>query len=221
MASSPPSDSDCVLHNFLMDPGAMYPEGFHPVRVSHKRDYSGVATYLPRSAVGVKYYFADFGISVYIDPTSNDPRLVTGVDGRDQDPPELSDTKPYDPFKLDIFIIGNMFKLEFCDVTNSPRCFAAIFTFPQRFSNTEFLRPLADSMTTPDPLSRPSAEDTLLEWHRLREGIYTVNKEWRPRPREEDLMWVAWDMVSLYEVSRQYGASILEGLSSLWSYNPL
>jgi hypothetical protein len=123
LVSSPSPDRDCVLHNFLMDPGAMYPEGFHPVQTAYKRDYSGMATHLPRSAVGVKYYFADFGISVYVDPTSSPPYLATGIDGRDRDPPELSDTIPYDPFKLDIFIIGNMLKQEFCDVTNTPRCF--------------------------------------------------------------------------------------------------
>ena len=106
--------SDCVMHNFLMDADAMFPEGFHPVRYSYKRDYSGWATYIPRSVAGVKYYYADFGISVHI---PEEPRkFVTGVLGRDQEPPELSATIPYDPFKLDIFIIGNMLKQEFCEV---------------------------------------------------------------------------------------------------------
>ena len=99
----------------------MYPEGFHPVQTAYKRDYSGWATHLPRSAVGVKYYFADFGISVYV-PSEDRPKLVTGHMGRDQDPPELSSTVPYDPFKLDIFIIGNMLKQEFCDVI-VPLCY--------------------------------------------------------------------------------------------------
>ena len=112
---SPSLDSDCVLHNFLMDSGAMYPEGFHPVQTAYKRDYSGIADYVPRSAVGVKYYFADFGISGHI-PDETRPWLVTGDSGRDQEPPELSKTVPYDPFKLDIFIIGNMLRQEFCDV---------------------------------------------------------------------------------------------------------
>lgn len=195
---------DCVLHNFLMDPGAMYPEGFHPVCTAYKRDYSGFADYLPRSAVGVKYYFADFGISVHMSD-ENRQTLVTGASGRDQDPPELSATVPYDPFKLDIFIIGNMLKQEFCD----------------RFSNTEFLRPLANRMTVADPRSRPSAEEALVEWRRLREGIYTFNKEWRPRPREEDIMGIAWDAVSLYNISMYYTRSILDGLYSLWSHSPL
>ena len=60
MAFSPHPDSDCVLRNFLMDPGAMFPEGFHPDWISYKHDFSGIATYLPRSAVGVKYYLANF-----------------------------------------------------------------------------------------------------------------------------------------------------------------
>ena len=93
----------------------MYPEGFHPVKYSYKRDYSGWATYVPRSVAGVRYYFADFGISAYI-PGEEHQKFVTGVLGRDQEPPELSETVPYDPFKLDIFIIGNMLKQEFCDV---------------------------------------------------------------------------------------------------------
>ena len=102
---------DCVMHNLMMDADAMYPDGFHPVRTWYKRDYSDWATWVPRSSAGVKYYFVDFGISVHI-PEDARSRLVTGHFGRDQEPPELSATIPYDPFKLDIFIIGNMFKSE-------------------------------------------------------------------------------------------------------------
>jgi len=184
---------DCVLHNFLMNPGEMYPEGFHPVQVAYKRDYSGFADYLPRSAVGVKYYFADFGISVHMPDRLG---LVTGTAGRDQDPPELSPNVPYDPFKLDIFIIGNMFKQEFCD----------------QFSNVEFLRPLADRMITQDPEQRPSADEALRDWCRLREGICAVNREWRPRPREENLLGIALDVISLCDVSLYYTRAIIEGL---------
>ena len=103
------------MHNFLMDASAMYPEGFHPAQTAYKRDYSGWANYLPRSTVGVKYYFADFGISVH-KPEKDRSRFVTGNLGRDRRPPELSVTVPYDPFKLDVFIVGNMLKQEFCDV---------------------------------------------------------------------------------------------------------
>ena len=99
----------------MMDGDAMYPEGFHPIKISHTPDHLRPAEYLPRSVAGVKYYFVDFGISCYL-PDATSPRLVTGSYGRDQDPPELSDEVPYDPFKLDIFIIGNMLSREFCQV---------------------------------------------------------------------------------------------------------
>jgi len=108
------------MRNLMMDADAMFPEGFHPLHVMYKRDYSGWADYFPRSTAGVKYYFVDFGISSYI--PEDDESFVVGNFGRDQEPPELSHTIPYDPFKLDIFIIGNMLKRNFYDVT-IPRLF--------------------------------------------------------------------------------------------------
>ena len=106
---------DCVRKNLMMDADAMYPEGFHPIRLDFKPDRSAPAKYISRTAAGVKYFFIDFGISVYI-PEDLRPMMVTGVHGRDRDPPELSQSTPYDPFKLDIFIIGNMLRREFQEV---------------------------------------------------------------------------------------------------------
>lgn len=98
-----------------MDADAMYPEGFHPIRLRRTPDRSRAAVCTSRTVAGVRYYFVDFGISSYL-PDTNSPRLVIGSLGRDQDPPELSDTVPYNPFQLDIFIIGNMLKREFYQV---------------------------------------------------------------------------------------------------------
>ena len=102
----------------MMDADAMYPEGFHPVDMDRTPDCSSHAVHLTRAIAGVKYYFVDFGISVHTSEADS-PMLVTGSYGRDQDPPELSDDVPYDPFKLDVFIIGNMFNREFCEVCRS------------------------------------------------------------------------------------------------------
>jgi len=98
-----------------MDGDAMYPEGFHPIKIDHTPDRLRLAECTSRTVAGVKYYFVDFGISSYF-PDATPPRLVLGDSGRDQDPPELSNTEPYDPFKLDIFIIGNMLRQDFCQV---------------------------------------------------------------------------------------------------------
>jgi len=187
---------DCVLHNFLMDPGTMYPEGFHPVMTAYKPDYSGLADYLPRSAVGVKYYFADFGISSHM-PDEGLPRLVTGGLGRDQDPPELSATVTYDPFKLDIFIIGNMLRQEFCD----------------KFSNVEFLRPLSQWMAHADPEQRPTAKEVLDRWLETRETVSVISREWRPCPRTETVVErAALDAISLYNISAYFARAAFEAL---------
>ena len=53
-------------------------------------------------------------------PGGEPQKRVTGAAGRDQDPPELSETVSNGPFKLDIYIIGNMLKNEFSDVTIPP-----------------------------------------------------------------------------------------------------
>jgi len=114
------------MTNILLDADAMYPEGFHPVAIDIAADYSGIAKYTSRTIGGAKYYYADFGISVYI-PEAVSPKLVTGILGRDRDPPESLRKRPYDPFKLDIFIIGNMFRQEFYQV-GVLRCSVGIST---------------------------------------------------------------------------------------------
>lgn len=98
-----------------MDAASMYPRGFHPIDDYVLDDVSTPAPIIPRSMVGVKYYFIDYGISSYFLSGSQE-RLVLGTEGRDQDVPELSDEVPYDPFKVDIFSIGNVFQQSFCDV---------------------------------------------------------------------------------------------------------
>lgn len=99
----------------MMDASAMYPHGFHPVKQRFQPDAVTPVWPHSRSAVGVKYYYVDFGISVFIPPGQE--KFVTGDYGRDRDPPELSSSQPYDPFKLDIFIIGNVLRKEFYAVS--------------------------------------------------------------------------------------------------------
>ena len=72
-----------------------------------------------RLEAGVKYYFVDYGISSYFPPGSQ-RELVVGIAGRDQDVPELSNDVPYDPFKVDIFTIGNVIRGEFQTVRFQP-----------------------------------------------------------------------------------------------------
>ena len=90
----------------------MYPLGFHPVHTSSLADATTFAPMISRLEAGVKYYFVDYGISSYF-PAGEERKPVLGIAGRDQDVPELSNNVPYDPFKVDIFTIGNVLRGEF------------------------------------------------------------------------------------------------------------
>lgn len=52
------------------------------------------------------YYFIDFGLSRQYRGLKN--IAVTGLLGQDRDVPELSLDVPYDPFKVDIYQLGNV-----------------------------------------------------------------------------------------------------------------
>ena len=105
------SHRDCSLKNVLMDATHMYPFGFHPVEELFLDDIRTPAPRIYRLEAGVKYYFIDYGISSYF-PAGSQWELVLGIAGRDQDVPELSNDIPYDPFKVDIFTIGNVIRGE-------------------------------------------------------------------------------------------------------------
>ena len=109
---------DCAYRNIMMDASSIFPQGFHPITdMSLPNDITSTAPVLPRASVIVPYYYVDFGISTLFDADDRD-RLVTGMYGLDRDVPELSDEIPYDPFKVDVFILGNMFRKTFLHVSS-------------------------------------------------------------------------------------------------------
>ncbi|EMD34377.1 hypothetical protein CERSUDRAFT_117250 [Gelatoporia subvermispora B] len=180
---------DCARKNILMDGNAMFPSGFHPIRDLALPDYSSDAPCYPRSEVPVRYYYVDFGISVYIPPDRH-PKLSVGADGRDQEVPELSVDVPYNPFKVDIFIIGNLFRREFHD----------------KFSNVDFLSPLIACMIQTDPAQRPDAREALLRWQQIRAKVSLAKRKWRLRSRDE--AWseaIVFDTVSIVKQMVYFG----------------
>jgi hypothetical protein len=97
-----------------MDARPLYPQGFHPLRPKYSKDAVFELTPLDRIDHPVRYYFIDFGLSTRFLP--GESPLVTGINGRDQDVPELSPDVPYDAFKVDVFILGNVYRKDLCDV---------------------------------------------------------------------------------------------------------
>ena len=167
-----------------MDAKALYPKGFHPVYPHNLPDLSDDAPTLPRALFAVKYYFVDFGISSYIPPDSQEQHVL-GDFGRDQDVPELSTTVPYDPFKVDVFILGNLFEKVFIEVRPIQRNAYTMTHSLQTYSNVGFLRSLAQSMKTKDPKSRPTAQQSYDQWLKLRKRITSLQRSWRLRTRDE------------------------------------
>ena len=105
---------DCSDNNIMFDGARMYKKGFHAIYWN--LDPNGNPTFPRRRSdvPKVKYYFTDFGMSSRF--LEGDLRLVLGVSGLDEDLPDLSGFKPYDPFQADIFILGNVFKRNFTSV---------------------------------------------------------------------------------------------------------
>ncbi|KZT13173.1 uncharacterized protein LAESUDRAFT_638707 [Laetiporus sulphureus 93-53] len=181
---------DCTYKNLMMDAHAMYPQGFHPIRESFFPDgVTTAAPHLRRADVNVKYYYIDYGISVYFPPNA-DQKLVVGTLGRDQEVPELSDDVPYDPFKVDVFIVGNFF----------------LHTFFGKFTNVDFLLPLIAYMTIADPSQRPTAAQAFAYWQKLRDTVSELHMMWHPRPRDGSLISTAFfDFVSLVNATSYFG----------------
>ena len=68
-------------------------------------------------------------------------------------------------------------------------------------------------MTNADPEQRPTAEKTLHLWLETRETTLAINREWRPRPREEYLLeTAALDAISVYRVSMNFAWAVFERL---------
>ncbi|OCB91803.1 hypothetical protein A7U60_g916 [Sanghuangporus baumii] len=135
---------DCAANNIMMDGDPLYPKGFHPCLPTLDAKGKRARPRRRRDTRGVKYYFTDFGISSRFE-SAEEVRLVTGQDGLDREVPELRQFEPYDPFPVDVFILGNLFRKELTDMCE----------------NMGFLDPLVERMTQQNPCERPTAEEAL------------------------------------------------------------
>lgn len=101
-----------------MDAKSIIPTGWH--FVSHFCEPDGITKISPleRRNYPVRYYFVGFGSAYHLPPPKQ--TLVRDIGGGDFDVPELAKGKSYDPFKLDIYTLGNVFKKELYEVSCMP-----------------------------------------------------------------------------------------------------
>ncbi|OSD01161.1 hypothetical protein PYCCODRAFT_1413086 [Trametes coccinea BRFM310] len=177
---------DIAPPNIMMDARPLYPSGHHPVKMDYTPDAVYDAIPLSRADHPVKYYYVDFGISVHF--PENSSTMVVGDVGRDDEVPELSNTVPYDAFKVDIYALGNLFDKE----------------FEQRYHRLEFLRPLIDSMKQKQPEMRLSAADLVILFQQILKTVNTAAWRWRLSLKSEgpyermlnDTVAVAWNGIN-------------------------
>ena len=115
---------DLSAVNILFDEkGQVFPEGFHPRHQSCKPDISGLAKARRRRGVrGIGYIIIDFGLSSQF-ASREERELVVGCISQDKSIPELSYYRPYDPFAVDIYALGNVYRtLVHVRVNTFPRC---------------------------------------------------------------------------------------------------
>ena len=107
-------NSNLIAEHIMMDAKSIVPTGWH--FVSHFCEPDGMTKIVPldRKTYPVRYYFIGFGSAYHIPPDQTP--LVRDIGGGDDDVPELSTAKPYDPFKLDVYTLGNVFLKELYQV---------------------------------------------------------------------------------------------------------
>ncbi|OSD00975.1 kinase-like protein [Trametes coccinea BRFM310] len=174
---------DIAVANLMMDAKALYPNGYHPVRLGYTPDTLYPVTALPRAGRKVRYFYIDFGLSARFPEGSSS--YVLGDVGRHADVPELSKTVPYDAFKVDIYSLGNVY----------------LQLFEKEFTNVEFLQSLIEMMRQQRPDQRPTADEALREWQKIRESLSESLFRWRLVPKAEppiervvnDTVALAWE----------------------------
>ncbi|KAF8211895.1 hypothetical protein K438DRAFT_1708118 [Mycena galopus ATCC 62051] len=155
------STSDICRRNIVVDSSNLIPGGSHfldpwmasdgitlltPLEDGNTNAGTNKPYMKSRTQAGpLKYYFIDFGLSVQF--RSYEAReLVTGEIGRlREDIPEISGTVPYDPFKVDVRLVGEMLLHEFLD----------------RYTGLNFVVPFVRKLRRKDPARRPDATAAL------------------------------------------------------------
>jgi hypothetical protein len=107
---------DCTIANIMLDPSNMYPESFHPVKISRSKDFRHKAKAYTRTRRPTRYLLIDFGLSRQYEP-ANGPPLDKPIPGGDKTAPEHQDGKTLcNPFPTDVYYLGSLVRGYFMKV---------------------------------------------------------------------------------------------------------
>ncbi|KAF9069962.1 hypothetical protein BDP27DRAFT_1324463 [Rhodocollybia butyracea] len=173
VSSSLTSRSDAKDTNIMMDSYPAFKHPPHPLSPDMKRDWSGSSKPRSRTLHPVKYYWIDYDMSVQYESNSS-PLLPPGYGG-DQSVPEFLRNELCNPFKVDVYCVGNVIRNNF--LVGDP------FTVPR--ANLEFLHGLISDMTHDDPLKRPTMDVVVSRFAELCKNLYWWQLRSRAPPKNE------------------------------------
>ncbi|EAU82366.1 other/AgaK1 protein kinase [Coprinopsis cinerea okayama7 len=206
---------DVRFENIMMDPSALEYERFHFFNPNKRWDMGKPAVDLraandathkyTRTERRPKYYIIDFGFSTQYSPDemppSENPKPAT-----DNTAPEFKDlTKPCDPFPLDVYVIGNMIRMDFLDghVDESDR---------RGFHGVEFLRPLVDAMMKEKPEERITMKEAVTQFEEIVSKLSNLKLRSRVVPLTKDRLCsenpFAWVVNSTVHWSKAFNYTI-------------
>ena len=153
----------------MLDPSGMYPKGFHPVRIDRSRDFKGKPPRYNRTQRPPRYYFIYSSLSrqYHTRNALHEPPL-----GGDKFAPEHRPRgRRCNPFRTDIYHLGILVRERFIEVILLRLvCFVAYQTF-QEYNGFEFMEDLVIPMTYEDPVRRPTIEEVIGIFSRIRESL--------------------------------------------------
>lgn len=171
-----------------MDPSELFPDGFHPVALNKDRYLKGKAKHFSRTERPPKYYVADLGRSRYYDPVKGQP-LDLPVLGADKSVPEFQGegyNALHDPFRTDIYYLGNLLREDFLEVTILQcQVNCQLKCLGQPVNGTEWIWNLVVDMVDPNPARRPTIEEVLERYTKLRNSLTPSKLRSRVVDRQE------------------------------------
>ncbi|KAH9169624.1 kinase-like domain-containing protein [Lactarius sanguifluus] len=146
---------DCTVNNIMFDPSNMYPKGYHISQINRSRDLKGRAERHTRTDRPPRYYLINFGLSrKYFSRDVVDEPLRGG----DETTPEHLLGGRCNPFRTDIYNLGNVVREQFLVKCNG----------------FEFMQGLVDEMTDESPERRPTIEGVIKGFDHIRSSLSTI-----------------------------------------------
>ncbi|KAJ3874225.1 kinase-like domain-containing protein [Lentinula edodes] len=164
--------NDAKANNIMMDWSPLYPTPPHALRTSMRMDWKGPSKPRNRTLCPIKYHFIDWDLSKQYDTRGVTLRMP-GYGG-DQSVPEFRRKEPCNPFAVDVYCLGNVIRQKF--IEGDP----ILYDPPRR--NVEFLQELVFDMTHDDPKKRPTMDEVVARFDKIRKGL----SWWKLRSRVSD-----------------------------------